>query len=325
MHVKQLLAPATMSGIIVEEQTVYNAARSLYGAGIPIAGQRLSIPNRKIFTLSFVLEKINSPVGDIHYVIARTFDNVELFRQYLCDANMIAGGANWYEKKLTPQPTINDEVTIYVEYLGGDAANHIDIHYQNTNVKHNGYNEYFRENPACWYEHETQDCAYKYRYRTMGAPAVVYSIEQLCRNHGMLFGDATTTRLGQRLTIPNRTITHLGFWIWKIANPVGDITFGIRRVSDDGLICSKVWGDASALQIAATYEEVEFDTPITINEEVRIYAEFLNGDAVDKTGIGDQNTNVKGNEGLTYYAVGAWQDFYVPTRDCTYRMKNLLP
>jgi len=309
---------------MIEQQTQYNASRWIYGALRPRVGQRLAIPNRKILKLSFVLERINNPVGDIDYVIARTFDNVELYRQTLCDASEIAAGANWYELELTVPPTINDEVTIYVEYLDGDGANNIEVYHQDTNVK--AMENYRSAHPveiSCWQGSEDLDCAYKYEYLTMGAPAVVYSIEQLCQNHGTFFGDANVKRLGQRLTIPNRRVTHLGFWIWKLGAPTGDITFGIRRVSDDGLICSKVWGDASALQVAAAYEEVEFDTPPTINEEVRVYAEFLNGNGVDRTAIRELTTNVKANEYKTRYQAGAWW----PTAgyECTYRMKNLLP
>lgn len=310
-----------VAGIKVEEQTEYNTGRYLYAGDFIQAGQRLGIPNRKVTKFALVLQRINAAVGNVFFVINNPFDNVEIYRQLLCDASVLPGAPTWYEFDLLTPQTINQEVFIGVEYDAGDAANHIDLHYQNTDVK---AEESFRFRDGCWWEQMTWDCAYKYEYLTMGAPAVVYSIEQLCQNHAMFFGDATTTRLGQKLTIPNRTITHLGFWIWKQNNPTGDITFGIRRVSDDSLISSKVWGDASALQGAAAYEEVEFDTPPTINEEVRVYAEFLNGNGTDRTVIRDQSTNVKANEGLCYYP-GVWNDFYIDTRDCQYRMKTLLP
>lgn len=312
-------------GIKVEEQTEYNTARILYATFTTKTGQRLGMPNRKITKLAFVLERINNPVGDVFFVIARPFDNYEFVKQRLCDASEIAGTPVWYELSFTTPPTINDEAIIYVEYLDGDASNHIRVYYQNTNVKHNAYNEHFREVwPVCWREQESWDCAYKYEYLTMGAPAVVYSIEQLCHDHGSLFGDATVTRRGQKLTIPNRQVTHLGFRVGKLNNPTGDITFGIRRVSDDGLICSKVWGDASALPVYAAdvaFTEVEFDTPPTINEEVRVYAEFLNGDGTDRTAMRDID-NVKANEQGSFYSAGAWTDVAF---DCTYRMKTLLP
>ncbi|MBA7564962.1 hypothetical protein ES708_06631 [subsurface metagenome] len=309
---------------MIEEQTEYNASSIVYGTHRAKVGQRVAIPNRKVLKLAFVLQRINLAVGDVFFVIARTFDNVELIKQKLCDASELAGTPEWYELEFSSPPTINDEVAIYVEYPGGDSSNHILVHYQNANVKHNGYNEHYREVLGlCWWEEDNWDCAYKYWYETIGAGAVVYSIEQLCQDGGLFFGDATITRGGQKLIIPNRKITHLGFWIWKLGAPTGDITFGIRRVSDDGLICSKVWGDASALQGAAAYEEVEFDTPPTINEEVRVYAEFLNGNATDRAALNIQKSDVKGNEHLTYYPEGAWSDFYTD-RDARYRMKNLL-
>lgn len=307
-----------------EEQTEYNTGQFLYAGQFIQAGQRLGIPNRKVTKVAFVLQRINAAVGDVFFVINNPFNNAEIYRQLLCDASALADVPSWYELALLVPPTINQEVFMGVEYNAGEATNHIDLHYQNTDVK---AEESFRFRLVCWREEMTCDCAYKYEYLTMGAPAAVYSIEQLCHNTGMFFGDATTSRMGQKLTIPNRKITHLAFRIGKLNNPTGDITFGIRRVSDDGLICSKVWGDASALPVYAAdvgFTEVEFDTPPTINEEVKVYAEFLEGNGTDRTVMRAQSANVKANEGLTYYYTGVWNDFYLSTRDCTYRMKNVL-
>ncbi|MBA7528840.1 hypothetical protein ES705_21031 [subsurface metagenome] len=308
----------------IEEQTEYNSGSIVYGTHRAKVGQRLGIPNRKVTKLAFVLSRINLAVGDVFFVIARTFDNVEYVKQRLCDASELVGTPEWYELEFSSPPTINDEVAIYVEYQGGDGENHILVHYQNTDIKANENLRY--TTPVCWWEEDNWDCAYKYEYETMGAGAVVYSIEQLCQDGGEVFGDANVSRAGQKLTIVNRKITHLGFWVWKLGSPTGDITFGIRRVSDDSLICSKVWGDASGLPdsyLEATYEEVEFDTPPTINEEVRVYAEFGNGNATDKAALHIRTTDVKGNEHLTFYSEGIWSDA-LTDRDARYRMKNLL-
>ncbi len=130
----------------VEEQTEYNSSSIVYGTHREKVGQRVAIPNRKVLKLAFVLERINLAVGDVFFVIARTFDNVELIKQKLCDASEIAPPPEeWYELEFSSPPTINDEVAFYVEYQGGDSSNHILVHYQNTNVKHNGYNEHYRE------------------------------------------------------------------------------------------------------------------------------------------------------------------------------------
>ena len=63
---------------------------------------------------------------------------------------------------------------------------------------------------------------------------------------------------GQRLTIANRKVIKLGFWLSKNGSPTGDINLRIRRVSNDSVICSKYLMDAADLAGDATYYEVEF-------------------------------------------------------------------
>lgn len=122
---------------------------------------------------------------------------------------------------------------------------------------------------------------------------------------------------GQKLTISNRTVKKLGFWLKKYGNPTGDITFEIRKVSDDSLINSKVWGDAGDLTITDTYEEVEFDTPQTINEEVRILV-YSPGDLYgNNVRVGYLNDDVKADECYTYGKPAGWHDKTV--QDFAYR------
>jgi len=126
-------------------------------------------------------------------------------------------------------------------------------------------------------------------------------------------------RAGQRLTIPNRPITKLGFWLLKNGSPTGNVTFTIRKVSDDSPICSKLWGDAVNLPTLATYEEVTFDAPQTINEEARILVEFSGGDASNSVYVRIQQSDVKANEYATARAstTGIW----IPSTgyDCAYK------
>ena len=70
--------------------------------------------------------------------------------------------------------------------------------------------------------------------------------EQIQYDHNVTIILATPGRAGQELTIPNRQVTKLGFWLSKLGDPTGDITFTIRKESDDGLLLSKVLGNAPA-------------------------------------------------------------------------------
>jgi len=115
---------------------------------------------------------------------------------------------------------------------------------------------------------------------------------------------------GQRLTISNRTVSKLGFWLKKYGSIAGDVTFEIHKVSDDSVIVSKVWGDASALTTSYVYREVTFDTPVLINEEVRILVGFSGGNFLNYVVAGEQTPSVKENELTSSYWYGdGWHDF----------------
>ncbi len=126
-----------------------------------------------------------------------------------------------------------------------------------------------------------------------------------------------TTRAGQRLTIPNRKVVKLGFWLSKANFPTGDVTFTIRKVSDDSLISSKLWGDAADLTTERTYEEMEFDSPQVINEEVRISVEFTGGTTDNQVKVALKLADVKANECFTYYNSPSWTES--EGYDCAYR------
>jgi len=112
-------------------------------------------------------------------------------------------------------------------------------------------------------------------------------------------------RAGQRLTIPGRVVTSLSFPLFKAGSPTGDVVFTIRAVSDDHIINSKIWGDASTLPtgIAETaWEEVTFDNPVSIDEEVRLLVEPTSGDFYDGVRLClCGHTDVKPDEYFTEY------------------------
>ena len=134
---------------------------------------------------------------------------------------------------------------------------------------------------------------------------------------------AQRQRAGQKLIISNRRVTKLAFYIYKDAGISGDVPFGIRKVSDDSLIASKVWGDAADLPTVATLEEVEFDTPVLINEEVRIYCQFEGGAYNQGVRFRLQASDVKGNECYTQFIDPDWSE--IGSYDAAYRYKYYLP
>ncbi len=117
--------------------------------------------------------------------------------------------------------------------------------------------------------------------------------------------------LGQRLTIPGRKVTKLGFWLKREGvGLAGDVYFEINRVSDDGLIVSKYWGIlGDADPTLPTYEEVTFDTPVLIDEEVRIFLRVTGGTADNHLGASGKSSDVKADEVWCRYRVAssAWE------------------
>ncbi|MCK4414908.1 MAG: hypothetical protein KAY32_15345 [Candidatus Eisenbacteria sp.] len=132
--------------------------------------------------------------------------------------------------------------------------------------------------------------------------------EQTALNGGGFTGIwSSYPRRGQRLTISDREVTKLGFFIGKVAGISGDVDFKIRSVSDDGVLLTKLWGDAADLPTDPAYKEVTFDSPATINEEVRITVEFSGGSSGNYVKAQVSAADVKADEVYSLYS-DSWAD-----------------
>ncbi|MBA7633839.1 hypothetical protein ES703_41410 [subsurface metagenome] len=154
-------------------------------------------------------------------------------------------------------------------------------------------------------------------------PPEEYTEEQTQHDTPLSLYTDARRRVGQILTIPNRKVTKLGFWLYRLGSPTGDVTFEIRRQSDDSLISSQFWGDAATLPEEITYEEVEFPDPQIINERVRICIHYYGGNTENYVATRFQGANVKDAEQLTHMPNLTW--FNVSFWDCAYRYKYYLP
>lgn len=112
-------------------------------------------------------------------------------------------------------------------------------------------------------------------------------------------GSGACYNVGQKLTISSRRVTKLAFKLKKVGNPTGEITFFIDSVATGSELAKKVWGNAYSLTTSYQKCSVTFDTPVWINEEVRIHCEFINGDASNYVSFLDNITSVKAGECLT--------------------------
>ena len=140
--------------------------------------------------------------------------------------------------------------------------------------------------------------------------------EQLLNNSYGVLRAGQDLRGGQILTIASRKVTKLAFLIYKTGLPTGEITYEIRKVSDDSLINSKILGDAGDLSETPAWLEVTFVIAETIDEEVRILAHFEDGSSGNAVLYRVQNTDVKGGENWSYGDIGDWTG--QATYDCAY-------
>lgn len=125
-------------------------------------------------------------------------------------------------------------------------------------------------------------------------------------------------RIAQRKTISNRKVARLAFLLSKLGSPTGNITFTVRKVSDDSVLQSVVLGDAGALTTVATWYDKWFSSPPIINEEIRLCTEHI-GASGNRVDAWFQTTDVKASEYLSRWPpAGPWGN--TTTQDYTYNL-----
>ncbi len=148
----------------IEEQTSYNADLIIAGFTRKYAGQRLTIVNRIVSKLAFVLHKFGSPAGDVTFQIRRISPTDELIAEKVWGSAadlQPAGSEQWEEVELDIPVLVNEEVRIVVYYPTNVSNFRVEMHYQNTDVK---ASELLSFRNGGWTDSPTADCAYKYTY-----------------------------------------------------------------------------------------------------------------------------------------------------------------
>lgn len=128
---------------------------------------------------------------------------------------------------------------------------------------------------------------------------------------GKAMGSGPFCRLGQRLTIPNRLVTEIGYRVWKVGNPTGDIVLSIRDFATDRVITSMVWGDASELSDpdVGGIQKVRLSEPVRVNGEVILCVEYYGGNTTDHCVGGYRTGNYRDGETYMNYHCGrSWHD-----------------
>jgi len=115
-------------------------------------------------------------------------------------------------------------------------------------------------------------------------------------------------RSSQKLTISNRVVSRLGFFLRKVGTPPGNVTFAIYATDDEEVLATKLLGTADSLSTAFAYYEVIFNSPVTINEEVRIAVVDTESDNTNYIRAAYNDGDVKASEIFSHYYSSAWTD-----------------
>jgi len=144
------------------------------------------------------------------------------------------------------------------------------------------------------------------------------AVEEQTAWNALLFIQVSRKNGGQKLTIANRVVSKLALRLTKSGSPTGNVVIRILRVSTGEVLATKIWGSASLIPAwtDTVLAEVTFDTPVLINEEVRILVYWPYDEGSNYPQLCYQNTNVKSGEVLTH-GNGGWTDNSV--WDSTYK------
>lgn len=123
-------------------------------------------------------------------------------------------------------------------------------------------------------------------------------------------------KAGQRIDISGRRITKLAFKLKKVGAPTGPVTFEIRSVLY-GVLAYKEWGDAFNLGTSYAWCEVTLDTPLEVDDEVRLLVDFTDGDESNYVSMAFNSSSVVASE----YMSGLFTGSYIAaaTYDAVYR------
>ncbi len=134
-------------------------------------------------------------------------------------------------------------------------------------------------------------------------------------------GGVNWNRVGQKLTISNRSVSNLSFKTKKVGSPTGTITMTIRRTANDAVLGTKEWGSTANVPTVVGWIEVTFASAVSVNEEVRIMMEWSGtlGDGNNYLEFWTTSTDVKADEFVTRYVTDynndneSWDATYIYT------------
>ncbi|KKK53245.1 hypothetical protein LCGC14_3096730 [marine sediment metagenome] len=121
---------------------------------------------------------------------------------------------------------------------------------------------------------------------------------------------STTNAWGQKLTISNRTVSKLSFYLRRTGTVTGSVKFWIRKVSDDSILLQQNWGLGSTISTTPAWYEITF-TGILINEEVYILVGEgnISNTPSNLIHVYDSDGNVKAGENMVRRSNNVYSDY----------------
>lgn len=153
-------------------------------------------------------------------------------------------------------------------------------------------------------------------------------------NWGSTYDEATTgttqatpkqihsgRRMGQRITLSNEAVWHVGMLLRKYGTPTGTAYVRVRKVSDDSIVGQDSI-DVSTLTTTLTWYDFKPQMTSKLSEDVRICIEFAGGDGSNYVvcAENDGTGTMIGDE--TYYGGSSWIDY--STEDAYLKIKYRL-
>ena len=154
----------------VEQQTQSTSAWAINYHNDGRGGQRLTISNRKVTKLAFLIRHRGSPTGNFTMCIRRESDDGILLSKVWGLANDLPTVADWVEVTFATPTIINEEVRLSAEADVQPYGDDVFYSYQNTDVKPGEVHS--RYLAGAWADQGSEDCAYKYTYEAPPGPTV---------------------------------------------------------------------------------------------------------------------------------------------------------
>lgn len=150
--------------------------------------------------------------------------------------------------------------------------------------------------------------------------AATLTEEQASTTSNLSVSNGWWVMAGQRLVIPNRKVTNIGFLMYKVGAPTGTAYYVLKSTYDGSQI-ARIAFDPSTLAGTAAWAERALSAATVINDEVRLYVEYAGAGTANYVAVKCSTANPKSGEVAEQTAATMSGWLTLPTTDACYRYK----